>query len=383
MKQIDNQPSAIVIGAGIVGLAISRSLAIQGYKVQVFERHEKAVGASIRNFGMIWPIGQPNGKMYNRAMKSRSIWKEICDEAELWYEEAGSIHLAYSELEAQVMQEIAEGNAGVRNIRWLNTEEVLAKTPAANPAGLKGGLWSGDEMIVESRVAIQKLPEYLSRKYDIGFHFSQAVSGVEGNTVFSGKKTYHADKIFICSGADFETLYPEIFAENHFTKCKLQMMRIVSQPENWRIGPSLCGGLSLIHYKGFEMAPSLAALKKHYEENMPEYLQNGIHVMVSQNGEGELTIGDSHEYGLHLDPFDRSEINQLIVSYLKEFASFKNWEIAQSWNGTYPKRTNGEADFVYQPAENVWIVNGMGGAGMTLSFGLAEEVITEVLSQTL
>lgn len=63
------------------------------------------------------------------------------------------------------------------------------------------------------------------------------------------------------------------------------MMRLVAQPDNWRIGPSLCGGLSLIHYKGFEMAPSLPALKSYYNEALPDYLKWGIHVMVSQNAE--------------------------------------------------------------------------------------------------
>ena len=152
------------------------------------------------------------------------------------------------------------------------------------------------------------------------------------------------------------------------------MMRFVSQ-NNWRIGPSLCGGLSLIHYKAFEVAPSLAKLKSYYQQNMPDYLKWGIHVMVSQNAEGELTIGDSHEYALVHDPFDKQFINQLILDYLKQFARFKNWQLLQSWNGIYPTITNGKKDFIYSPAEGVTIVNGLGGAGMTLAFGLAEEVL--------
>ena len=97
--------------------------------------------------------------------------------------------------------------------------------------------------------------------------------------------------------------------------------------------------------------------------------------MVSQNGASELTIGDSHEYGLVPDPFDKQFINDMIVDYLKQFAVFKNWQLLQSWNGIYPKRTNGATDFLHQPEEGVTIVNGFGGAGMTLSFGFAEEVV--------
>ena len=72
-----HKKNAIVIGAGIVGLAIARSLSEKGYAVTVFERNEKAVSASIRNFGMVWPIGQPNGNLYERALRSKSIWKRI------------------------------------------------------------------------------------------------------------------------------------------------------------------------------------------------------------------------------------------------------------------------------------------------------------------
>ena len=41
--------------------------------------------------------------------------------------------------------------------------------------------------------------------------------------------------------------------------------------------------------------------------------------MVSQNGLGELTIGDSHEYGKADLPFDKTKIDEWILGYLQTF----------------------------------------------------------------
>lgn len=367
--------SAIVIGAGIVGLATARALAIRGYKVTVFERNERAVGASIRNFGMIWPIGQPTGALYERAMLSRSIWKEVCTEAGIWHDEVGSLHLAYHGDELQVINEYVDANQIFRDCAVLTPAQAMQKSPGVNPDGLKGALWSSEEMIVESRVAIGQVAAYLAGKYDVEFYWNTAISRIEYPKVMSGGSIWEADEIFVCSGADFETLYPELFQSHQITKCKLQMMRLVSQPDNWRIGPSLCGGLSMIHYPGFQSAKSLPALKKRYETEYAEQLKWGIHVMASQNGSGELTIGDSHEYGLVHDPFDKEFINTLITGYLHSFANFKNWELLQSWHGIYSKMTNGATELITGAEPGVTIINGMGGNGMTLSFGLCEQYI--------
>ncbi|GAA4333203.1 TIGR03364 family FAD-dependent oxidoreductase [Mucilaginibacter gynuensis] len=367
------QKSAIVIGAGIVGLATTRALATRGYKVTVFERNERAVGASIRNFGMVWPIGQATGPMFERAMLSRSIWKTVCTEADIWHDEVGSLHLAYHDDELQVIADYVEANKNDRDCALLTPAEALQRSPAVNPDGLKGALWSGEEMIIESRVAVGQVAAYLAGKFGVEFHWNTAISQIQAPKVYSGKRTWEADEIFVCSGADFETLYPELFLQTNISKCKLQMMRLVTQPEGWRIGPSLCGGLSMIHYPGFQIAASLPALKQRYEEQYAEHLKWGIHVMVSQNGGGELTIGDSHEYGLVHDPFDKEFINKLITDYLHTFATFKDWKLLQSWHGIYPKMMNGETEFITDPEPGVTIINGVGGNGMTLSFGLCEQ----------
>ncbi len=369
--------SAIVIGAGIVGLATARALALQGFAVKVFERTDKAVGASIRNFGMIWPIGQAAGKMYDRAVRSREIWSAVALKAGFWHEAAGSLHLAYHPDEWQVLQELhALFQQEGRPVRLLDKEAVAALSGAVVTQGLLGGLHSTEELIVDPREAIAALPGWLTEQYDVEFHWGKCVSYISDQIVYIGNdEEYEADLVFICNGADFETLYPEHFAQQPVTKCKLQMMRLVSQPHDWRIGPALCGGLSLIHYNSFKAAPSLPALRLRYSTEMPDYLQWGIHVMVAQNGRGELTVGDSHEYGLTHDPFDKEFINRKILDYLRGFACFKDWSIAQTWNGVYAKLTDGEADLFFSPEPYVYVINGVGGAGMTLSFGLAEELV--------
>ncbi len=371
-----SQRSAIVIGAGIVGLATARALAVRGYGVKVIERNEKATGASIRNFGMIWPIGQADGESYERAMLSRRIWEEVCDNAGIWYDKVGSLHVAHEQDEWNVLQELSE-IYGHRNYQLLTPVETAGKSAVVVQEGLKGSLFSPDEMIVDPRMAIAAIPAWLTERYGVEFLFGKAVTDVCYPAVYTGSEEWEADEIYVCSGADFETLYPQLFAGVAITKCKLQMMRLAAQPVNYRIGPALGGSLSLIHYSSFKAATSLPELNKRYEADYKEYLQWGIHVMVSQNQRGELTVGDSHEYGPTPDPFDRQFINQLILDYLKKFARFSDERVIETWNGIYAKLTNGQTHLVMEPEQGVTVINGLGGAGMTLSFGLCEQLINQ------
>src|SRR5579859_1480133 len=161
-------------------------------------------------------------------------------------------------------------------------------------------------------------------------------------------------------------------------KCKLQMLRLEAQPTPFRLGPVVCGGLTMAHYSGFHATPSIGRMRERLSEQYADLIALGIHVMAAQNGLGEITIGDSHEYGHTHEPFDDSAINRKIADYLRTVLDLPSWHVKQSWHGMYAKLTDGKrSELVIEAEPGVTIVNGIGGGGlgMTMSFGLAEEVV--------
>ena len=366
-----------IVGAGIVGLAHAYVAARSGRRVAVFERNPSATGASVRNFGMIWPIGQPAGQLHEMALRSRDIWIELLEQAKSPFLQTGSLHVAYREDEAAVGQEFAEKALSLGyECAWLTAEEALERSHAIRRESLLGALWSPTELTVDPRQIIRSLPTFLAEQYGVQFSFNTAVRRVETSFLEAGNERWEADSIIVASGDDFQTLFPDYFRESGVTRCKLQMMRTAPQPQGWSLGPSLAFGLTFKHYPTFEVCTSLRALKDRIARETPEFEKWGIHVMVSQNSAGELTIGDSHEYGLTIDAFDKPAVNRMILEYAERYLRVPTLEIAEQWHGVYAKHPD-HAYMTFRPAEGVVVVTVTSGIGMTMSFGIAEQTLRE------
>lgn len=366
-----------VIGGGILGLAHAYCAGKRGHSVTLFERGRAATGASIRNFGMIWPIGQPAGEMREIALRSREIWQDVLEAARLPYLPTGSLHAAYHDDEADVLREFAEiGPARGYACQWLDASAVCERSCAVKHEGLIGGLWSAAELTVDPRLIISRIPEYL-RELGVSIHYGAAVTHIDLPRVETAAGSHQVDVAIVCSGDDFETLYPSAFAASGIMRCKLQMMRTAPQPGGWQLGPALAAGLTLRFYKAFQICSTLAKLKERVITEKSDYERFKIHVLVSQTADGAITLGDSHEYGPCVDIFDKPEIDDLILREAQTFLQLPDFRIAQRWHGVYslvPERSF----FGAQPAAGVRIVTGTSGSGMTLSFGLAERTLSEM-----
>lgn len=362
-----------IVGAGIVGLAYAWSAAERGHRVTVFERSRRAQGASIRNFGMVWPIGQPRGECRRVALVCRERWLRLARAAGIFVRPCGSIHLAHHDDEWAVLQDFARlGPGHGYACSLLSADEVLDRTAGANPQNLIGGLFSPTELVVNPPAAIRAIPGWLAAEFDARFEMQTTITSVDSGRVrASSGATWEFDRVIVCGGDDLQTLFPDVLARSELKLCKLQMLKTRPQPDGWQLGPHLASGLTLRHYRNFEICPSLPALRDRVAEESPELDRYGIHVMASQSDDGCVILGDSHEYDDDIEPFDTMEIDNLILRAVSSIVSLPDWQIEARWHGTYVKHPT-EPIFAAEPLPGVLLRCGTGGAGMTMSFGLAE-----------
>jgi len=359
-----------VVGSGIVGLAFAWEAARRGRSVVVFDRDPAPRGASVRNFGTIWPVGLPRGPLRDLALKSRARWVELGRRANVGVRACGSLHVAHARDEAAVLAEFAERNP---DGTLLGPADTVREFPAVNPENLVAAYYSKTELAIDPRQALHQIPLFLGESFGVQFRFNTAVTRVEPpGVVTAAGDAWHADQTFVCSGADFETLFPAEYAALDLRKCKLQMLRTVRQPAGWTFDVLLAGGLTLAHYPAFEACPSLPAVKDRLADQYADHARFGIHVLAAPTALGEVVLGDSHEYGADVDPFDKPAIDELILAYARTLVRLPDWTVAARWHGVYAKSLAGPV-VTATPAPGCTIVVSPGGCGMTLAFGLAED----------
>jgi FAD dependent oxidoreductase TIGR03364 len=366
------QRRAIIIGSGIIGIAHAITAREAGWKVTVLERDGRALGASVRNFGTLWPIGCSFGAERDQALYGVRRWKELAAEADFWIQPQGSLSLAYREEAWSALQEFASDGG---EFMMLTADEVLRRFPAANGKGLRGALHSTAETVVHPPSAIASLTGH-ARRLGVDIQFGMPVVKVHDDAVeTSDGRLLGFDRLVIAAGEEMRLLFPEELAAAQIHRCRLQMMRTVPQPTGFELGAIFVSDLTLCHYPAFRDCPSTPKLRSRLEAELPKHRDWGVHVIAAQHHDGTLTLGDSHEYGEDFAPDSHADVDELILDALRDFVSVPDLRIASRWHGVYLKSKVGQTQVVLHPRERVTMVTAMGGLGMTLSWGLAEQTV--------
>jgi D-hydroxyproline dehydrogenase subunit beta len=365
----------VIIGAGIIGQAHALTALEAGWSVTILEKDGRPLGASVRNFGTLWPIGCTIGSEREQALFGVGRWKELAARAGFWLKPAGSLSLAYREEAWAVLQEFTARGPAADGFALLERDEIARRFPATKTNGLRGGLYSPAETVVHPASAIAALARLVEKSGGVVNFGAPVMKVMEDAVVTSDGRRFEFDQLVIAAGEEMRMFFPAELAAAQLTRCRLQMMRTVPQAAEFDLGAVLVSDLTLCHYPAFRDCPSTALLRARLESELPRHRQWGVHVIAAQHHDGSLVLGDSHEYAADFDPDSRAEVDELILDALQKFVCVPDLRIAARWQGIYLKSKIGQTQVVLHPRERVTMVTAMGGLGMTLSWGLARKTV--------
>ena len=367
----DSRVDLAVVGAGIVGLAHALHAVDRGLRVAVVERDASPVGASVRNFGHGYVEAQ-SGEALEYGRAARGLWLRVAAEAGFWASETGTVLVARLPEELAVVEEFARARGSAARV--LTAGEVLARAPVS-PEGLLGGLWTPGDIRVDPRAAVPRLADWLEER-GVAFHWRTAALAAEPGRLATGRGELEADAIVLAAGHDLDLLAPEVAASAGLRLCTLQMLR-VGGPAGRRIEPCIATGLALLRYSGFRSCPSHVTLRERYLGERPELVELGVNLLIAQQPDGDLILGDTHRYGAMSDPFRDEAADDLLLHEGARLLGVDRLEVRERWLGAYA-HAPGREFLVATPAERVRAVAVTSGIGMTTALGLAERVLDEL-----
>jgi FAD dependent oxidoreductase TIGR03364 len=371
----DGTYDVVVIGAGVLGSFHAYFACRRGWRTLLVERGDSPNEASVRNFGTIVPSAMTNDEWHRRALETVGIYRELAGELPPFLQTGGTQYLALTPGELEVLAEFSRIGPGKGYAcRLLDPRQSVAMNPSVRPDTCLGSLHFPDDLRVHPRGLFEGLIPWMRRSLGLQYLPKTVATSVEsdGNdcvvTTAAGAR-FRCRHAFVCTGGDFRTLFPTLFAKSGLTRCRLQMMR--TRPLATALPTTLASGLSLRWYPSFQMCRSWAKLRDEAVDG--ELERRGIHILLVQDADGRVVVGDSHEYsGGDFPPGLDATTEALILREAGRMIRLPEDPVAERWHGIYPLHKD-QPVFTTTVGERVRVVTGIGGKGMTTGPALARE----------
>ncbi|QBP75639.1 TIGR03364 family FAD-dependent oxidoreductase [Herbaspirillum huttiense] len=365
-----------VVGSGILGLAHAYAAVKRGLKVAVFERTGTPLGASVRNFGMGLVTGQPPGIMLDLARESRALWLHLAARAHFSAREAGTLLFARSQAEHDVLLEFMTVRARQYDYRASLLEgDKLDALYNGRFSHHRSALHGTEDLQLYSREAMPALVAYLHSQ-GVHFRFNTLVHGTADGRLSTTAGEFRAERVVVCSGHDYLTLFADRLQPMNLKQCRLQMLRLKTE-EAVPLTHAVLTGLSCTHYGAFSDLPTARAVHAEIEANAPLLNKHGIHLLVSPTPYQELIVGDSHHYGTDSPPFNSEEIDELLIG-LVEHTLASRVQVIERWQGVYGSKGPGPFSALAIDGHTSVVLMHT-GIGMSVGLGLGERVVKALL----
>lgn len=366
-----------VVGAGILGLAHAYAAVKRGLKVAVFERTDTPLGASIRNFGMGLVTGQPPGIMLDLARESRAIWLHLAGRGHFSAREAGTLLFARTQAEHDVLEEFMVVRTRQYDYKVsLLQDDKLDTLYGGRFRHHRSALHGTEDLQLYSREAIPALVAYLHSQ-GVHFRFNTLVHGTADGKLSTTAGEFRAERVIVCSGHDYLTLFADKLQPMNLKQCRLQMLRLKTE-DALPLSHAVLTGLSCTHYGAFSDLPTARAVHAEIEDTAPLLNKHGIHLLVSPTPYQELIVGDSHHYGTDSPPFNSEEVDELMIGLVEHTLATKV-KVVERWQGVYGSKGPGPFSALRMD-DKTSVVLMHTGIGMSVGLGLGERVMAALLS---
>ncbi|MEZ5564295.1 MAG: NAD(P)/FAD-dependent oxidoreductase [Gammaproteobacteria bacterium] len=359
----------MVVGAGVIGLAVSRALALRGLEVVVVEA-AGAVGTqtSSRNSevihaGIYYPAGSLKARL---CVAGRDSLYRYCELRGIRHRRIGKLIVAATDAELPVLDQYWQqaGTNGVDDLRWMEGPEAARLEPQIRCAR---ALWSPSTGIIDSHEFM------LALQSDLEANNGQ----VALNSRVTRIEQHHSG--FAISIDDTSGL--AIYARHLINAAGLAAQEVAALVE--AVAPATIPARHLA--KGHYYTLSGRSPFSHLVYPIAEAGGLGIHVTLDQAGAARF--GPDVQWLTDINyAFDASTRSSFIAAIRRYFPDLDESRLQPGYTGIRPKLSGpGEpaADFVIQREDGHGVprltnLYGIESPGLTAALAIADEVAARV-----
>lgn len=213
----------VVVGGGLVGMAIAYGLAKRGVSTLVLDGEDSSVRAARGNFGLVWVSSKGSRQIdYARwSLQSSQLWPAFCQELEdasgmkLGYEKPGGVMISMNEEDLQ-SSAAALANLHSKDSRLtyevLNNAQLRERIPAVGP-DVAGAVYSPHDGHVSPLYTLRGLFAAFERAggvYRADARVDQIARQAGGFRLTAGKQSIDAAKVVLCAGLGNRDLAPMV-----------------------------------------------------------------------------------------------------------------------------------------------------------------------------
>ena len=355
----------IVIGAGVVGLAIARHLALKGREVIVLESNESfGRETSSRNSGVIHAgIYYPPGSLKSRCcIHGKALLYAYCEERKIPHQRCGKLIIAGDDDQSGRLKALQHNaaRAGLVDLEWLDAARIREMEPDIQAGA---ALYSPSTGIIDAHELM------LALLADLEAHGGMMVSR---SRVLGGRQTGNGIELEVDNGGEFT----------------LQASTVINTAGHGATG--IAGKFSGLSRQN---VPAVYPLRGHYFEHTgklpfshlvyPLPCTTGLGIHVTLDTAGQYRFGPDAEYCETLDyGFDESRRQDFIRSIQRWYPDLDDARLHPGYVGIRPNLQapgEGPVDFMISgPADHgiIGLVNlfGIDSPGLTACMAIAEVV---------